>query len=156
MGYVCAQVNPARAGDREAMMSMAREFSQWAPNIAVKLPATAAGLDVLEDCVTEGITCTLTVSYTVAQVVAVAERYRRGIRRAQSNNTEPGKCFSVIMIGRLDDYLRDVAHDAQAGVGEADIRQAGLAVSKRAYAIYQEKAYETVMIVAALREMMNR
>ncbi len=151
MGYVCAQVNPARAGDRETMLGMARDFSQWAPNIAVKLPATAAGLDVLEDCIAEGITCTLTVSYTVAQVIAVAERYRQGIRRAHSNNAEPGRCFSVIMIGRLDDYLRDVAHDTQAKVSEADIRQAGLAVSKRAYAIYQQQAYETDLIVAALR-----
>jgi transaldolase len=55
------------------------------------------------------------------------------------------------MIGRLDDYLREVAHDSQAQVGEADIRQAGLAVSKRAYSIYRERGYETVLLVAALR-----
>ena len=47
-GFVCAQVNPARAGDRECMSPMAMRFHAWAPNIAVKLPATAAGLDVLE------------------------------------------------------------------------------------------------------------
>jgi transaldolase len=39
MGYVCAQVNPARAADRECMLAMARRFHTWAPNIAVKLPA---------------------------------------------------------------------------------------------------------------------
>ncbi len=43
-GYVCAQVNPSRAAEREAMMSMARRFHAWAPNIAVKLPAVSAGL----------------------------------------------------------------------------------------------------------------
>ena len=36
-------------------------------------------------------------------------------------------------------------------VSDADIRQAGLAVTKRAYAIYQERAYEAVLLVAALR-----
>lgn len=51
-GFVCAQVNPARAGDRAAMSAMARRFHAWAPNIAVKLPANPAGLDVLEDGVT--------------------------------------------------------------------------------------------------------
>ncbi|OHB75856.1 MAG: hypothetical protein A2Z25_01375 [Planctomycetes bacterium RBG_16_55_9] len=151
MGYVCAQVNPARAGDRESMLPMARRFSRWAPNIAVKLPATAAGLDVLEDCTAEGITCTLTISYTVPQVIAVAERHRQGIRRAQENGVEPGKCFAVIMIGRLDDYLRDVANDSRADVSESDVRQAGLAVSKRAYSIYKQRGYEAMMIVAALR-----
>ncbi len=151
MGYVCAQVNPARAGDRDFMLSMARRFHTWAPNIAVKLPATAAGLDVLEDCTAEGITATLTISYTVPQVIAIAERHRRGIRRAEQNGKEPGKCFAVIMIGRLDDYLRDVAHDSDADISESDIRQAGLAVSKRAYSIYKEQSYEATLIVAALR-----
>jgi transaldolase len=150
-GYVCAQVNPSRAGDRDTMLAMARRFSKWAPNIAVKLPATAAGLDVLEECAAEGITCTLTISYTVAQTIAIAERYRKGIQRARANGIEPGKCFAVIMIGRLDDYLREVALDSKAPVSESDIRQAGLAVTKRAYSIYKERGYEAVLIVAALR-----
>jgi transaldolase len=150
-GFVCAQVNPVRAGDRECMYPMAKRFHAWAPNIAVKLPATAAGLDVLEDCVAEGITVTATVSFTVPQVVAIAERHRAGIRRAKEAGLEPGKCFAVIMIGRLDDYLREVAHDNQTALGEADIRQAGLAVTKRAYSIYRDRGYEAVLLVAALR-----
>jgi transaldolase len=151
MGYVCAQVNPARAADRECMLSMARRFHAWAPNIAVKLPATAAGLDVLEDCTAEGITTTLTISYTVPQVIAIAERHRKGIQRAEQNSVKAGKCFAVIMIGRLDDYLRDVAHDNGADISESDICQAGLAVSKRAYSIYKEQSYEATLLVAALR-----
>jgi transaldolase len=151
MGYVCAQVNPARAGDRPRMLAMARRYHRWAPNIAVKLPATTAGLDVLEDCTAEGITATLTVSFTVPQVIAIAERYRRGLRRAEERGVEPGKCFAVIMIGRLDDYLRDVAMDYQADISESDIRRSGLAVTKRAHAIYRERGYEPVLIVAALR-----
>jgi transaldolase len=151
MGYICGQVDPARAGDRDVMLAMARRYHTWAPNIAVKLPATAAGLDVLETCTIEGITCTLTISYTVPQIIAIAERYRQAIRRAEANGVVPGKCFPVIMIGRLDDYLRDIAHDQQADVTESDIRQAGLAVTKRAYAIGKERGYEAILIVAALR-----
>jgi len=151
MGYVCAQVNPARAADRNIMLPMARRFSRWAPNIAVKLPATAAGLDVLEDCTAEGITCTLTMSYTVPQVIAIAEKYRKGIQRAKQNGVEPCKCFAVIMIGRLDDYLKEVAHDCQAKISDTDICQAGLAVSKRAYSIFKHRGYEAKIIVAAIR-----
>jgi len=150
-GFVCAQVNPSRAGDRDAMQAMARRFHDWAPNIAVKLPATSAGLDVLEECVAEGITSTATVSFTVPQAVAIAERHRAGIRRARQAGIAPGKCFAVVMIGRLDDYLREVAHDNQVGVSESDIRQAGLAVTKRAYALYRECHYEAVLLIAALR-----
>lgn len=150
-GYICAQVNPARAADSQAMIAMARRFSAWAPNIAVKLPATAAGLEALEECAAEGITVTATVSFTVPQVIAVAERFRRGLARARAAGTVTGRCFAVIMIGRLDDYLRDVAWDRKADVSESDIRQAGLAISKRAYALYKERGYEATLLVAALR-----
>ena len=150
-GLVCAQVNPLRAGDRDCMLSMAHRFHHWAPNISVKLPATSAGIDVLEDCIAEGISVTCTVSFTVPQAIAIAERHRAGIERAKANGIVPGKCFAVIMIGRLDDFLREVAHDNQSPVSESDIRQAGLAVTKRAYALYRERGYEAVLLVAALR-----
>jgi transaldolase len=133
------------------MLPMARRFHAWAPNIAVKLPATSAGLDVMEECVAAGITVTLTVSFTVPQVVAIAERHRAGMARAKEKGIEPGKCFSVIMIGRLDDFLREVAHDTAAAVSESDIRQSGLAATKHAYRIYKERGYQAVLLVAALR-----
>ena len=150
-GYVCAQVNPARAADRDAMLAMTRRFHAWAPNIAVKLPATAAGLDVLEDAVAEGITITATVSFTVPQVLAIGERHQRGVRRATQKGIEPGRCYAVIMIGRLDDYLRDVVLDSRADVSENDIQSAGLAVTKRAYALSRQRGYEATLIIAALR-----
>jgi len=150
-GYVCAQVNPLRAGEREPMLAMARRFHQWAPNIAVKLPATAAGLDVLEEAAAEGITTAATVSFTVPQAVAIAERHRAGSKRARANGITPGKCFAVIMIGRLDDYLREVARDNRAAVSEDDVRQAGVAVVKRAYRIYRESGFDATLLVAALR-----
>ena len=150
-GFVCGQVNPARAGDRDCMLPMAKRYHAWAPNIAVKLPATSAGLDVMEDCIAEGITVTITVSFTVPQAVAIGERHMAGIRRAQAKGIEPGKCFAVIMIGRLDDFLREVAHDTQAAVSESDIRQSGVAATKRAYQLYKKRGYQAVLLIAALR-----
>jgi transaldolase len=150
-GFVCGQVNPERAGDRDAMLPMARRYHSWAPNIAVKLPATSAGLDVMEDCIAEGMAIAMTIGFTVPQAIAIGERHMAGIRRAQAKGIEPGKCFAVIMIGRLDDFLREVAHDRRAAATESDIRQSGLAVTKRAYRIYKERGYQAVLLVAALR-----
>jgi transaldolase len=150
-GLVCGQVNPEGAGDRDAMAAMARRYHAWAPNIAVKLPATSAGLDVMENSIAEGITIAMTISFTVPQAIAVGERHMAGIERAKAKGIEPGKCFAVIMIGRLDDFLREVAHDTRAAATESDIRQSGLAVVKRAYRIYKERGYQAVLLVAAMR-----
>ena len=150
-GYVCAQVDPSLAGDRAGMSEMGRRFAAWAPNIAVKLPATAAGLDVLRMLCSEGITVTATVSFTVAQVTAVAECYEKALS-GRGSGQRVGRCFAVLMIGRLDDYLREVFCDANAGISEPDIQQAGLAVAKHAHAIYKKKGFQAKLMIAAFRQ----
>jgi transaldolase len=150
-GYVCAQVNPSKAAYTGEMIDMAKRLCKWAPNIAVKLPATAAGLDALEECVALGMTITATVSFTLPQVLHIANRYKKGTERARLSGINPGKCFAVIMIGRIDDYLRDVSLDMKAQVKESDIRKAGIAVLKRAYSIFEEEKYEAVLLPAGMR-----
>jgi transaldolase len=149
-GYVCAQVNPSLAGDRAAMEDMARRFDAWAPNIAVKLPATSAGLDVMERCVVDGITTTITVSFTVPQVFAAGRCFQEASRRRKAG-ARRGRCFAVIMIGRLDEYLREVCADNGDGLSNEEIQAAGLSVVKRAYRLYRENGYEATLLVAALR-----
>lgn len=150
-GYVCAQVNPKFPGDREIMLEMGKRLASWAPNIAVKLPATAAALDVMEELTALGITTVGTVSFTVSQAVEIARRQQMGIDRARAAGKTAGKAFSVIMIGRLDDYLRDIAHDMGASLSEKDISLAGLACMKRAYKICKEQGYESKLMPSGMR-----
>jgi transaldolase len=149
-GYVCAQVNPSLAGDRDGMYAMARRYSSWAPNIAVKLPATAAGLDVMERICSEGTAATITVSFSVPQVYLAGRRYQELVSR-RSAGGRIGKCFAVIMIGRLDDYLREVFADSREAITEREVQAAGLSVTKRAYRLFQENGFQAVLLVAALR-----
>ena len=150
-GYVCAQVNPKKQGDTAAMVEMGKRLAAWAPNIAVKVPATAAGIRAIEELAAEGITTVGTVSFTMPQAVAVAAAQQRGLDRCRAAGKKPGKAFSVIMVGRLDDYLRDIAKDMQADVAEADIIQAGTAAMKKAYAICRERGYESKLMPAGMR-----
>lgn len=150
-GYVCAQVNPKLQGNAEKMFEMGKRLASWAPNISVKLPATAAGLNAIEELAAIGITTVGTVSFTVPQAVEIAKHQQRGLDRAKMDGIKPGKAFSVIMVGRLDDYLRDVAHDMNAPVKEEDIIQAGTACIKRAYTICRENGYEAKLMPAGMR-----
>lgn len=150
-GYALGQLNPSRAGDADGMLAQARRVHSWGENIAVKLPATAAGIEVIEKLIAEGIPVCATINVSVAQGLAVAEAYERGKKIVRSNGLKPPLCLIVQQVGRLDDYLRDVAQDMRSGVAEEDIRMAGLAVAKRTYHILTERRSDCVIMPAGLR-----
>ena len=150
-GFVCAQVNPKKQGDAAYMVEMGKRLANWAPNIAVKLPGTAAGIAAIEELTAQGVTTVGTVSFSVAQAVEIAAAQQRGLDRCRANGAKPGKVFSVIMVGRLDDYLRDVAHDMRSDVPESDLVQAGTAAIKKAYKICKERGYEAKLMPAGMR-----
>ena len=150
-GLALGQLNPGRSGDAEGMLAQARRIHGWADNIAIKLPATRSGVTVVEQLAAEGIPVCATLNVSVAQAIAVAEAYERGAARAAAAGIPPALCLVVQQVGRLDDYLRDVAKDQQANVAEQDIIMAGLAVAKRTYAIFRERGYRAVIMPAGLR-----
>lgn len=150
-GYALGQLNPGRAGDAEGMLAQGRRVHSWAPNIAVKLPATASGVEVVEHLAEEGIPICATINVSVAQAIAVAEAYERGSKKAEAAGVKPPLCIVVQQVGRLDDYLRDVAQDMKLGIPEEVITMAGLAVAKRTYSIFEDRGYRAVIMPAGLR-----
>ncbi len=150
-GLALGQLNPGRAGDAAGMLAQARRIHAWGDNIAIKLPATRSGVSVVEELAAEGIPVCATLNVSVAQALAVAEAYERGADRAEKAGIQPALCLVVQQVGRLDDYIRDVAHDMQAAVSENDVIHAGLAVAKRTYALFEEKGYRSVIMPAGLR-----
>ena len=150
-GYVCAQTSPLHTGDVQYMIDQASRLSSWAENIVVKLPATRAGIEAYEECAARGMNVAATVSFTVPQVLAVGETAARGKARAKANGVKPGLTIAVLMVGRLDDYLRDVAHDSFPNVQEGDIINAGTACIKRAYGIFNENGWDTFLMPAGCR-----
>jgi len=117
-GLVCAPgESTARPATAICMYAMAKTLSPVVAEYSrSSFPPTAAGLDVLEDCIAEGITITATVSFTVPPGGSrLPSGTRAGIQRARRRmESRRGNATPVIMIGRLDDYLREVAHDNQA------------------------------------------
>lgn len=150
-GYVCAQTDPNRCGHAASMLALAERYASWYPNLVIKLPATKAGLVVYEECVARGYSVAATLSFTVPQVLAVAEAAKRGKQRALDLGIKPGLSIAVLMVGRLDDYLRDVAQDQESVATESDIRQAGTACIKKAYRLFTERNYDTFLMPAGCR-----
>jgi transaldolase len=156
-GRLSLQTNPANYRDPARMTEQAVHFSTLAPNIQVKFPTTAAGLRALEDATAQGVVINATVAFTVAQALAVGEAVERGLARYQAAGGD-GSRFSPVcslMIGRLDDWVKVLVERDDIALHPAAANWAGLAVFKRAYALYQERGYRTRLLAAAYRHRLH-
>lgn len=155
VGLLSVQVDPRNWDDVEAMVPLAREADAIAPNISVKVPVTKAGIATVEELAANGISCTATVSFSVPQAIAIAEAFNRGKARAAKagliSKEKPLHSYAVLMVGRLDDHLRDIVKERGMDVDQRLLTWAGVAVGKRAYKIFRERGYESKLLIAALR-----
>jgi len=152
-GRISIQTNPKNYRDKQAMVDQAMHFQTLAPNINVKIPATAAGIAAMEEATYQGVSINATVSFTVPQVIAVAEAVSRGLERreADGHHTSMMAPIATIMVGRLDDWLKIQANKHDIITNPEYLEWAGIAVMRNAYRIFQERGYRPRLLVAAYR-----
>jgi transaldolase len=156
-GHMTVQTNPANYRDPERMVDQAVRFAGLAPNILVKFPATAAGMVAIEEATARGVSICATVSFTVPQALASAEAVERGMERlayagADVSSVTP---IVVLMIGRLDDWMKALIEQDALAVDPAAPNWAGIAVFKRAYGIFRERRYRSRLLAAATRHPLH-
>jgi transaldolase len=83
-GRLSIQTDPKLYRDSSRIVEQALHFGLLAPNIQVKIPATSAGITAVEELTAAGVNINATVSFTVAQALAVAEAVERGSSGAPS------------------------------------------------------------------------
>lgn len=152
-GRLSIQTNPTFYRSVEKMLEQARHFETLAPNVHVKFPTTAAGVAAMEQATAEGISINATVSFTVAQALAIGEAVERALarREAEGHDTSWMAPTCTIMIGRTDDWVKKACDRDGIIVDPAASDWAGIAVFKRAAAIYAERGYRTRLLAAAYR-----
>src|ERR1700682_761085 len=156
-GRLSIQTDPRLYRDAEAIVEEAMAFNGLAPNMIVKIPATRAGIQAIEEATSRGISINATVSFTLPQCIAVAEAVERGLRRreAEGKNVSSMGPVCTIMVGRLDDWLKLVMERDGISVDPGYLEWAGVAVFKKAYQIYRERGYRLRLLSAAFRNHMH-
>jgi transaldolase len=152
-GYLSMQVNPTLYPDPGAMVEQATALAALAPNIAIKAPATEAGLIAIEEMTARGIRVNATVSFTVSQALAVSAALERGLARAHAagRDADSIRPYITLMIGRVDDHLKRVAERDGITTTPGAIDQAGIAVFKHAHRIFQQRGLVGTLLAAAYR-----
>jgi transaldolase len=156
-GRLSIQTDPHFYRDRAALVAQAQRFSALAPNMIVKIPATRAGIEAIEEATYQGISINATVSFCLPQALAVGEAVERGLRRREAEGKDVSTMGPVctIMAGRLDDWLKVVAEKQQITLEPGHLEWAGVAVFKKAYRIYNERGYRARLLSAAFRNHMQ-
>ena len=156
-GRMTVQLNPANYRDPGRMVEQAVRLAGIAPNIQVKFPATAAGIVGSEEATALGINTMATVSFTVPQAIAAAEAVERGLERRARGGGDPSMMtpIVVLMIGRLDDWMKVVIDRDGLAVEPAAPNWAGIAVFKRTYDIFRERGFRSRLLAAAYRHPLH-
>jgi transaldolase len=156
-GRLSIQTNPTFHGDTARMLDQGRRFDTLAPNLQVKYPATSAGIAAIEESTFLGVSINATVSFTLSQALAVAAAVERGLDRRVEAGLAVDRMSPVctLMIGRLDDWMKAICERDDILVDPAAPNWAGIAVFKRAAAVYAERGYRTRLLAAAYRHHLH-
>jgi transaldolase len=156
-GRLSIQTNPKFYRDAKRILEQTEHFNSLAPNMIVKIPATAAGIVAIEEATYRGISINATVSFCLPQAIAVAEAFERGLVRREKEGKDIASMGSVctLMVGRLDDWLKVVAEKRGIIANPWIFDWAGVAVMKKAYKIYQQRGYRLRLLSAAFRNHLH-
>ena len=154
-GHLSAQVDPYTFFDAEAMLSQALELKALGPNIAIKIPGTLEGMEVIFRLTALGVSTNCTAAYTVPQFIAAADAVQAGLLVARANGVDLTGWRSVVtyMSARWEGAAEFEQQAAQRGLSLSpeDRRLAGVAIFKQAYRIFRQRAYPSKMLICSLR-----
>ena len=156
-GRLSIQTDPRNFRDAKALADQAFEFSQLAKNIIVKIPVTSEAISAFEEATYRGVSLNATVSFSVAQTIAVAEAIERGLKRRESEGLDISQMGPVctIMLGRVDDWVKVSVEKSGTLIDPGVMEWAGVAVFKHAHQVYKQRGYRTRLLCAAFRNHMH-
>ena len=156
-GRLSMQTDPRLARSAKALADQAEEFSNLAPNIIVKIPATSVGVEAIEEATYRGVSVNVTISFSVPQAIVTGEAIERGLKRREAEGKDVSTMGPVVtlMVGRLDDWIKDVAKRDGLFLDPGHLEWAGIAAFKRAYQEFNKRGLRARMLSAAFRNVMH-
>ena len=156
-GRLSMQTDPRLARSAKALADQAEEFHNLAKNIIVKIPATSVGVEAIEEATYRGVSVNVTVSFSVAQAVTTGEAIERGLKRREAEGKDTSQMGPVVtlMVGRLDDWIKEVAARDKMFLDPGHLEWCGVAAFKRAYQEFQKRGLRARMLSAAFRNVMH-
>lgn len=134
-GYVSFELDPLiedvqkpipHADRVRKYIELAKKWSAGHKNRMIKIPATPAGLDALEEVAATGVTINVTLVFSDRQYKLARENVWRGAQRRKNGLTDFKSVYSIF-ISRLDVYtekqIPELSPAAQGQVGIVNVKR---------------------------------
>lgn len=133
-GYVSVEVSPTLAYDEHGTVAAARELDDRieAPNLYIKVPATAEGIPAIQTLVSEKRSINVTLIFSLERYGDVMEAYLRGLEQVEADDLSSISSVASFFISRVDvevdKRLDELATERALGLrGKAAVAQGQLA-----------------------------
>lgn len=156
-GRLSMQTDPRLARSADALVAQARHFDSLAKNIIVKIPATKVGTAAIEEATYHGVNINVTVSFSAAQAVLTGEAIERGLKRREAEGLDISTMGPVvtIMVGRVDDWMKEIYAREGLTFDQGYLEWAGVAAFKNAYAEFNKRGLRSRLLSAAFRNTLH-
>ena len=142
-GFVSVEVDAALAGDTPGTLAAARALHDRiaAPNLFVKIPATAEGIPAIQAMIAEGRSINITLIFSLTRYEQVIEAYLSGLEAFVERGGDPSSVHSVasFFVGRVDTEVDRRLERAGTPAALALRGQAAIAQAKLAYQRFRER-----------------
>ena len=138
-GYVSVEVDPGLARESAGTEASARELDERldAPNLYIKIPATAEGLAPIQQMIAEKRSINVTLIFSLTRYAEVMEAYIAGLEAAEGDLSDISSVASFF-ISRVDVEVDRRLEEIGTPEALALKGKAAIANGKLAYALFQE------------------
>jgi transaldolase len=140
-GRVSIEVDPRIARDTAKTIAEARAL-WWQvdrPNLFIKIPATAAGIPAITQCLSEGISVNVTLIFSLQRYAEVIDAYMKGLEQASGRDLKDIGSVASFFVSRVDTEVDRRLDKIGTPEAEALRGTAALANARLAYELYEQR-----------------
>ena len=139
-GFVSVEVAPSLARDTDDTIAAARTLRERipAPNLFIKIPATAEGLPAITTMIAEGCSVNVTLIFGLERYTEVIDAYLEGLEARDGDLSDVASVASFF-ISRVDTEV-DRRLEALGSAEALELRgTAAIAQARAAYALFEDR-----------------
>ncbi|HVV37698.1 MAG TPA: transaldolase [Acidimicrobiales bacterium] len=103
-GFVSVEIDPRLADETDAQVDAGKSMFARAnrPNVMIKVPATAAGVPVIEELLAAGVNVNVTLIFGLPRYAEVLNAWKRGLERAAAQGLPAPHSVGSFFVSRVD------------------------------------------------------